>query len=278
MEELNNYGFGAIPSSYDLRDYKLSKTISSIDIVLPETYQLDIKHVKDQGSTGTCTVQSLATLIEYHYQNDTGVYKKMSTTFLYGFRDQVSDDKDYIGEGMKIRDALKVASNYGDVAHNIMPGNHDYDESKKLVLSAGSEVLSQAYENRISSYYKIKDENELKYSILNDGPVIAGMYWFDNYKLVKNIYTYKKDDTYKPHAVVIIGWDKENWIVQNSWGRYWGDNGRFYIPIEKSFKDVFFEAYGVTDNIENVYVPPDNLFIDILNVVIRFIKQIVGST
>ena len=38
------------------------------------------------------------------------------------------------------------------------------------------------------------------------------------------------------HAVVIVGWDdamcddRGGWIVKNSWGRGWGDDGFFYIP------------------------------------------------
>ena len=37
------------------------------------------------------------------------------------------------------------------------------------------------------------------------------------------------------HAVVIVGWDDNlcgdgGWIVKNSWGPWWGDQGYFYIP------------------------------------------------
>ncbi|MBD3233530.1 MAG: T9SS type A sorting domain-containing protein [candidate division Zixibacteria bacterium] len=42
---------------------------------------------------------------------------------------------------------------------------------------------------------------------------------------------------YSPdHAVLIVGWDDNmcdgdgGWIVKNSWGQGWGDNGFFYIP------------------------------------------------
>ncbi|MFN8182348.1 MAG: C1 family peptidase [Bacteroidia bacterium] len=33
------------------------------------------------------------------------------------------------------------------------------------------------------------------------------------------------------HAVVIIGWDdsKNAWLVRNSWGVYWGENGYAWV-------------------------------------------------
>lgn len=40
------------------------------------------------------------------------------------------------------------------------------------------------------------------------------------------------------HAVAITGWmikdNKNFWIIRNSWGREWGDNGYFYIEIGKN--------------------------------------------
>ena len=39
------------------------------------------------------------------------------------------------------------------------------------------------------------------------------------------------------HAVTIVGWDDANdcWIVKNSWGPYWGEDGFFRIKIGNSF-------------------------------------------
>ena len=31
------------------------------------------------------------------------------------------------------------------------------------------------------------------------------------------------------HAVLLVGWTKDNWIIKNSWGDEWGINGYLYL-------------------------------------------------
>lgn len=136
-----------------------------------------------------------------------------------------------------------------------MPGNNDVNLAVKNVYSNFHKLRKSAYENRISTYYKINNPNELKIALYKHGPVAAGIKIYDNFSIPNNIYHYDKTQPTSGHAVMIIGWTKKYWIVQNSWGKDWGDKGKFFIPIDKSFKEVFFEAYGVTDNIFSIKTP-----------------------
>lgn len=43
--------------------------------------------------------------------------------------------------------------------------------------------------------------------------------------------------------MVIYGWNEQGWLVQNSWGKHWGANGRFTLPYNIPRK----ETWGVTD-------------------------------
>ncbi len=94
-------------------------------------------------------------------------------------------------------------------------------------------------------YYIITDDganiNEIKEAIYTSGPVTAAYYhtsssayWYPGY-----IYYYPSCSNSPNHLITIVGWDdcipwpdgtgSGAWIVKNSWGTSWGNNGYFYL-------------------------------------------------
>ncbi len=55
--------------------------------------------------------------------------------------------------------------------------------------------------------------------------------------------SYKKESKSRGHAVSLVGYSKNYFIVRNSWGTKWGDNGFAYAGNEYT-KNAFTEAYG----------------------------------
>ena len=59
------------------------------------------------------------------------------------------------------------------------------------------------------------------------------------------------------HAIMAVGYDiqKKVFIIQNSWGDKWGDNGYFYMPFDfitnKEWCSDFWTCSLVYDNINN---------------------------
>ena len=101
---------------------------------------------------------------------------------------------------------------------------------------------------KINNYCVVFGENEIKKEIIKNGPLISLMkinYDFLNYK--KGIYITKKGEKeFKGmHAIKIIGWGENNdgkyWIIENSWGDDWGENGYARIGIGQNF---IFEKYA----------------------------------
>jgi len=81
------------------------------------------------------------------------------------------------------------------------------------------------------------DRELIKETLVKYGALATSMNWDDNsYDRWTNTYCYQGQLPIN-HGVVIVGWDddivtacgKGAWIVKNSWGANWGDNGYFYI-------------------------------------------------
>lgn len=273
--ELVEHGLGAIPSPYDVRDYMLA-TIQPQDLDnLPDSFDLGILAIKDQGKRSTCMAHVAAEIIEYHNVAEGNPYTKFSTEYIYGNR-----ESNYAAEGMYLRDALKIMRQQGDVEYDLMPGNHNAARARRNVQPKNAELAAAAYPNRITSYYKINDEDELKYALYYHGPVAAGMRWYRHCSLDKNyMYTFDPKDNFSGHAVMIVGWGKDYWIVQNSWGKGWGTEGRFYIPMTIALNELFFDLYGVVDEyneLKDVQIPSQTIirFGKLLNIFMRLFKKV----
>lgn len=265
MQENN---FGLVSSKIDIRDYKLNDKV--IDTILPDTFILSVVNVKDQDGKPTCVPHVMSEVIEYYNNKQHNEYTRFSTDYIYGMR----DEKLYKGPGVSLRDGFRILLNYGDVPYDYMPGNHNIETCIENIQKSKDDLEKIAYPNRISSYYKIKSVEELKYSLYNHGPVVASMHIHKNYKLKNNVYTANNSEIKSSHAILIIGWDEENWIVQNSWGIYWGNLGLFKIPINDSFKEHFIEVYGVTDTILEGPIKKPNKIITTISPIVNHILNL----
>lgn len=95
-----------------------------------------------------------------------------------------------------------------------------------------------------SRFLPVRDQEVLKHTIYNYGAVYVGIYWDvsgSSYNAAD--FTYHYSGISAPnHAVLVCGWDDDiataggtgAWIVKNSWGTAWGDNGFFYISYQDS--------------------------------------------
>lgn len=87
-----------------------------------------------------------------------------------------------------------------------------------------------------------KTVEDLKAAVFQQ-PVATGFYVFsDFYAYVGGVYTYVTGKLEGGHAVLIVGWDDANqcFIVKNSWGTGWGEDGYFRIAYSEMDTDVQF--------------------------------------
>lgn len=261
--------FSQLISPFDVRDYKLAMTTEAF----PDTFELAAVSVKDQGSTGSCVAHACSSVVEYHNKRQENTDTIFSTEFIYGYRPLGY----YVGEGMYVRDALKTLQKVGDCPLNNFRGNNKCPEAMDRVAAREDELKDLAYPHRVSSYVRVKTVDEIKQALMTHGYVVVSMPWHKDYKLKNGVYTYTSNETRGYHCMVVYGWDERGWLVHNSWGRGWGQNGKFVVPFD--FK--WTEAWAVVDNItldENIIRPEDNWFIrtfgNLINKIVNFFRNL----
>lgn len=234
MEELEKYGYGCIKSPSDLRNYRLSKVAKAGN--LPDEFEVSHSNIKNQGSVGSCTAHSVSEIIE---ANDNIDY---SVLWIYGYR-PFGYHQD---EGMPISQALKTVNKVGAIKTIDCPGNIEMPDAKKAIDSNLEVYKALASERKIASYARLNSYNEIKQAIYSNGkPIILSINIDENgLKLDKNKIAYVPTVLDGRHAVVCYGWNEKGLLIQNSWGKYWGNNGCFILPYEYGFNEAWLLTFN----------------------------------
>ena len=119
-----------------------------------------------------------------------------------------------------------------------------------------SEMCAEPMKVRPESFCVLFGDNDIKREIMKNGPVVSSMEVYTDFLSYKTgVYT-KGEDVPKfsgYHTIKIVGWGVEDgseeepnkgnkyWIIENSWGEDWGQNG--YAKIAEG-QNLFFEQYA----------------------------------
>ena len=230
--------YGVVKSPIDIRDYRIKPSSKT---VIPATFQLDyIPKVKNQHSVNSCVAHVASSIAEYYEYMQCESKEQLSPGFIYGTRYEYKD------EGMYLRDALKTLAKTGICLEKTFPYN---EEVPTIISKVNSKVFDEQELNhrRISTYFRLENADEIKEALLKYGPVMISVAWYDdNYTRDGILLKEGKPTGY--HCLYVYGWNEEGFLFQNSWGDWWGDDGKAVLPYSYSI----MEAFGVSDtNIED---------------------------
>ena len=254
--------YGAKLPKKDLRDYKIkADTVNITSFILD-----NLPKAKNQFTVSSCTAHAASSILEWFYEQETGEYQELSTGFIYGMQAVVANR---LSKGMHLRDACKIVHKYGDCLFETMPYNIEMPGCyEKLKNKLNDELYEEASISKIDSYAKCETNEDIKYAIINYGPVLMSVIWYDKYKLNNNVIHFDTKSSKECHAIMVYGFNEKGWLCQNSWGKNWGNNGRFILPYEYKF----VEAWSFVDSKNNdVYKPKQNKFLNIIYKIINFI-------
>lgn len=207
----------------DLRDRMYEPALMELALIMDPPDQ-SISPILDQGNEGSCTGFSLASAItlmnrkRYERLNPPVKAPQASPRMLYEMA-KINDEwpgEDY--EGSSIRAALKGFYQNGVCTEDLAPyiaGEQNWYLNKDQAQNARNVGLG--------AYYRLNPEIRDYHAALNETGVIyvsANVHRGWNKPIKGEIKPSHLSEG--GHAFIIVGYDEEGFLIQNSWGENWG--------------------------------------------------------
>jgi hypothetical protein len=258
--KLARFKFDALPDSIDVRDWFYQPNLRA----LPETLVNcgKVPKILDQGEEGACTGFALAAVVNYQLRAQKARCL-VSPWMLYEMARRYDEWPGVRYEGSSARGAMK-----GWVTHGVCP-ERMWDPEKKGTASFTQDVALESLKTPGGTYYRvmhkrIRDmhsalaEAGILYVTLlvhegwaEPGPKVHKVQCTTNRRQRKSLSLPVIEQVgvaENGHAVAIVGYTREGFIIQNSWGKTWGNKGFALLPYEDYLlhaTDVWVAQIGV---------------------------------
>lgn len=202
---------------------------------LPRTKDLRPKEkslIYDQGPLGSCTANAIATVFNLCWP-DKGF--QPSRLFIY-YNQRAMEHSMDLDCGATVRDGLKACCKVGVCSESSWP----YDTDRYMDRPP-SECYREARGRSVVEYARVPQTLEdLKRCLCSGFPIVFGFVVCRSFLSsgVTNAgdmtMPVPNDKMLGGHVAVAVGYDDSNdaFVVQNSWGKAWGDGGYFHMPYD----------------------------------------------
>jgi len=197
-----------------------------------------IHSIRDQGHCGSCWAHAASEVLSDRFC----IASQGAVNVVLSPEDMVSCD--YIDHGCNggiLTTSWVYLQFFGIVTDDCKPytsADGSVERCKLLSKQCRNETVEYK-KYRASKYYTLNSIDAIKQNIFANGPVESGFSVYDDFLSYKSG-IYRRGPSSKflgGHAVKIVGWGQENnteyWIVANSWGEVWGEQGFFKIAFRE---------------------------------------------
>ena len=240
----------AFPDKIDVRDWFYQPTLNALPDQLINCD--NVPAILNQGEEGACTGFALAANINYHLAVNgrcnvadiTGA--GASPRMLYEMARRYDEWPGENYEGSSARGTMKGWTAHGVVTRNTWKDNlfgvKHFDEAKaKEALNIPAGAYYRVTHRNVRDMHSALSEAGILFATLMvhegwDEP--KGFYKIYDYtfngesRRIKLPIIQRKGRANDGHAIAIVGYTKEGFIIQNSWGRGWGHKGFAVLPYE----------------------------------------------
>lgn len=285
-EEKSKYNTPEYCVSNGIEDYELEIDNDKKNEVqtYPSKYISASSKVRNQSVTGTCWAFAASTVLDSYLLRQYDIEFESSPGHLNYMESQSFYDITYNSKGTirNVNDggnysisSLYYMNRLGPVSESTFNTNTSVAMLPNINSKDVIGLKNVINVNNIEFDYRSKsgactqkEENRIKSLIYKYGPTGASIYLNDTY-LKNNSYIFK-GNSLTNHSVTIVGWDDEYsrnnfyykpnsngaWIVQNSYGESWGNNGIFYVSYEddRVCSNIFSIRSVDADNDDNKYI------------------------
>lgn len=229
--------FGWKPQEHDPRDEAFQLEQHETFLALPETVDLRplCPDVYDQGELGSCTAQAVGFLCHFNWMKQKKPFPFVpSRLFIYYNEREMEGTIEY-DAGAMIRSGIKSINRQGYCPEKMWPyvvRNYTKKPSRDSYTDAKGKI--------VKNYGVVKQTvDEMKAVLAAGYPIVIGFNVYESF--MENQVTetglyempdYSKESIVGGHAVAIVGYRPDGWIVRNSWGKSWGMNGYCIMPFE----------------------------------------------
>ena len=219
--------------------------------------------VEDQGDLNSCTANAVAGAYEYLVKRHKGIEDyDVSRLFIY-YNARDIDDCTHEDEGCVISSAIESLQEYGACSEDSWP----YDE-EDVNEEPDEDAYTEAEDFLVEeNQYVELDLKSWKTALAQGHPIIFGLNLFSSFD------KHKKPGLVPPptgkevtredhggHAMLCVGYSDPDrlFIVRNSWGSDWGDEGYCYIPYDYMMNPKYnFDDSWIIKQLDNFEIDED---------------------
>ncbi len=238
---------GYRPEKQNSKDKKYS---ASHDRQLPPRVDLRsyMTPVENQGSSNSCTANAMAGAYEYLTNRSLGQSADVSRLFIYYNARELDGDCSQ-DQGTYLKSCVKVLRKHGACSENTWSFNLD-----QILEQPSKQAYEEAANFRVEDAARVEIDRHTMQSCLSEGyPFAFGLQLFSSFQQAGStgLVPMPDPDNEKHdggHAMLCVGYSDVDqvFIVRNSWGTDWGEQGYCYIPYDYMTKpDLIHDCWTI---------------------------------